>query len=603
MRKFQSLFLLTFLLPLFTLAQTTTGSITGVVKDASGQTLIGATITATHMPTGTIYRVQSRTGGRFDVANMNPGGPYKIEASYTGYKTQEHTEVYVGLGEAIRQDFTLTITGQEIDIVTISGKRSTKSGTETVIGRDKMANLPRVSGSIPDLVRLTPQAKVDNNGGISIAGQNNRYNSFYIDGALNNDVFGIPNSGTNGGSTGTPPISIDAIDQFQIAVSPYDASLGNFTGGSINAITRSGTNKLDGSVYYLFRNQDLAGKTPGVAKEQAKKLNNSLAQVAGFRIGGPIIKNKLFYFLNAEIQREDRAQPFEFSNYEGKLTIDKINQLRDTLISKYQYDPGGFLDNHEKIVANRITAKVDWNISDNNKLSVSYRYNQAERTNVSQSSKNTINFYNNGYLHPNTTHSTSVELKTNLRKGATNRLLLTYVSSKDDRGPMGNPFPRVIIDDTLRNYLVFGTENNSTANKLTQHNLALFDAFKINLGKHSLTFGTDNEFSYSNNVFIRNNFGAYRYGSLNAFLNNTGPSLYNRSYSAIDDVIGDNTNAAAKFSTLRLSLFANDDIRVNNHFSINVGLRLDATSFITTPREDTFFNNKNSSNLNIYETH
>lgn len=588
MKKFQPL-LLAFLLPVMALAQTTTGSMTGVIQNDKEEKLVGASISATHIPTGTVYQAQTRTGGRFDIANMNPGGPYTIEVSYTGYNTQRHTDVYLSLGEAARQDFSLATKGEDIGIVVVGGKKSTnKDGI--LIDRTKIANLPAISRNISDLLRFTPQARVDNSGGISIAGQNNRFNSFYIDGAPNNDAFGLSSAGTNGGQTGTPPISIDAIDQFQVSISPYDASLGNFTGGSINAVTRSGTNNVEGSVYYLFRNQDLAGKTPGVPKEQAKKLNNSMAQTVGFRVGGPIIKNKLFYFLNAEIQRENRAQPFEFGRYQGTLKQTDLDTLRNKLAT-YGYDPGGYLDNPEKIVANRIAAKLDWNINDKNKLSISYRYNQAERTNASQSNNNTINFYNNGYLMPNATHSTSIELKTNLQRGASNRLLITYVNIKDDRTPMGKLFPRVTVEDGT-NKVIFGSENSSVANKLTQQNIALVDMFKFHINNHNFTVGTDNEFTYANNVFIRDNFGAYTYGSLNTFVKDLGPRSYSRQYSAIDNGIGDNTSAAAKFSTLRLGAFINDDIRINDHFSINLGLRLDATQFLTTPREDTFFNNR-----------
>ena len=205
----------------------------------------------------------------------------------------------------------------EVVVAARAAQTSGKGGTETSIGRDKMANLPTVGRNVSDYLTFVPQAKITGDGGVSLAGQNNRYNSFYIDGAVNNDVFGLAASGTNGGQSGIAPISIDAIDQFQVVLAPYDASLGNFTGGGINAITRSGTNNLSGSVYYFFRNEKISGKTPGVAKSAATKLSDFSNRTIGFRVGGPIIKNKLFFFINGEVQRDKRPQPFDFSTYAG----------------------------------------------------------------------------------------------------------------------------------------------------------------------------------------------------------------------------------------------------------------------------------------------
>ncbi len=281
---------------------------------------------------------------------------------------------------------------------TRTSREGAKGGTETNVGRDKMANLPTVGRNVSDFLRYVPQAKITADGGVALAGQNNRYNSFYIDGAVNNDVFGLAASGTNGGQAGISPISIDAIDQFQVVLSPYDASLGNFTGGGINAITRSGTNNVEGSVYYFFRNENLSGKTPGVPKDQAVKLSDFSNKTYGFRIGGPIIKNKVFFFLNAEMQRDERPQPFNDSLYNGTSKRPDIARLIDTLKTKYGYDPGSYLDNPEKVEADRIAAKIDWNINADHKLSASYRFNKGLRYNTSRSAANIINFYNNGYL-------------------------------------------------------------------------------------------------------------------------------------------------------------------------------------------------------------
>ena len=253
-KKLLQFVLAVLILPAFALAQNTTSSLSGSVKTNTGEVLVGATVTATHEPTGTTYRVQSRAGGRFDISNMNPGGPYIVEVSFLNYANEKKTDLYLSLGDVLKVDFALASKVNNLGNVTVSTLRKTtetsgKGGAETTIGRDKMANLPTVGRNIYDYLRAVPQAKLVNGseGAVSIAGQNNRYNAFYVDGAINNDVFGLSASGTNGGQAAIAPLSIDAIDQFQVVISPFDASLGNFTGGGINAITRSGTNKTSAS--------------------------------------------------------------------------------------------------------------------------------------------------------------------------------------------------------------------------------------------------------------------------------------------------------------------------------------------------------------------
>lgn len=590
--------------PLLMIAQVTTSSITGTVENASGEGMVGATITAVHIPTGTISKAVTRDGGRFDIANVNPGGPYKITVTYVGFGEAAHEGVYITLGEKSIQDFILTEKSQQLQEVVITGlganKGGAKGGAETTISRNQINNLPTVGRNISDYLRMVPQTTVTGDGGISFAGQNNRYNSFYIDGAVNNDVFGLAASGTNGGQTGVAPISMDAIEQFQVVVSPYDASLGNFTGGGINAITRSGTNTFHGSAYYFFRNEDISGKTPGVPKEEATKLSDFSNKTAGIRLGGPIIKNKLFFFVNGEIQRDVRPQPFDFSDYDGSVSKADIENLVSFLKNEYGYDPGSFLNIGEKVNANRLVAKVDWNINNANKLSVSYRHTDAERFNTSRSSSQNINFYNNGYVMPNKTNSGSLEWTSRFNGGSNNKLLLTFTRVIDDRGPIGSPFPRVRIRDGAAD-INFGTEEFSTANQLKQNNYALFDVFRFYKGKHSFSVGTDNEFSYSYNVFIRQNFGSYDFSDLNTFLSGGEASSYRRSYSLLDDVTGDKSvNAAAEFNTLRLGFFVNDDIRVSDNFSLNLGLRLDKTKFLTEPREDEFFNDSAVSKISQY---
>ena len=597
-KKLLQFVLAVLILPAFALAQNTTSSLSGSVKTNTGEVLVGATVTATHEPTGTTYRVQSRAGGRFDISNMNPGGPYIVEVSFLNYANEKKTDLYLSLGDVLKVDFALASKVNNLGNVTVSSLRKTtetsgKGGAETTIGRDKMANLPTVGRNIYDYLRAVPQAKLINGseGAVSIAGQNNRYNAFYVDGAINNDVFGLSASGTNGGQAAIAPLSIDAIDQFQVVISPFDASLGNFTGGGINAITRSGTNKTSASVYYFLQNQDLAGKTPTGLKENATRLNNFSKKTYGFRLGGAITKNKLFYFINVDLQRDLRPQPFDFSQYNGNTKdINVLNSLAATLKSTYNYEAGGFLDNTEEVNADRITARLDWNINDRHKLSLSNRYTKGERLNTSTSSSGTINFYNNGFQFPTTTNSTSAELKSLVGKNASNKMLVTYTDVNDDRGPLGQAFPRVRINDGS-GAIVFGPDNSSTANLLTQKNWSFYDEFKVTLGKHALKFGVDYEYNDVFNTFIQNTFGNYTYANLNDFLTNARPQNYQYGFSMVDNGKGDNTDAAAKFKIAKGSMFLNDEIRPTDNLTLSFGIRADYYKFLSTPWADDYTNN------------
>lgn len=580
-------------LPFLINAQVTTSSLSGTVKGSDNEPLIGATITATHIPTGTVYRVISRSAGQFDINNMNPGGPYKVVASFVGFNEEVKDDIFLSLGEKGTVNFLLINKTSSLTEVVIAARQALtqgKGGTETNIARDKIQNMPTVSRSISDYLRFTPQAKITGDGGISLAGQNNRYNAFYIDGAINNDVFGLAASGTNGGQAGINPISIDAIDQFQVVLSPFDASIGGFTGGGINAITRSGTNTVTGSAWYYFRNENLAGKTPGdIPKDQRTKLANLDNKIYGFRVGGPIIKNKLFFFLLGESERNLRPQPFT-GKYNGIATPDSIAKLVNFLKSTYNYDPGGYLDNPEKVNVDRITAKLDWNISNKNKLSLSYRYNNGERYNTNATSSTTINFYNNGYIFPTKSNSVTAELRTSFKGNATNRLLLTYTNVSDDRNPLGAQFPRVTIRDGSGT-LAFGTEPFSTGNLLTQKNWTFNDAFKFNIGKNLITIGTDNLYSKAYNLFIRQLYGQYAYASLNDFISNRKPTRYDRSFSLLETKTNEASSvSAAEFRYLNLGFFINDEIKVSDRFTINLGIRADKAKYLDQPREDKFFN-------------
>lgn len=600
-------------MPFLLIAQVTTSSISGVVKDKAGNTLPGSTITATHTPTGTVYTSVARSGGRFDINNMNPGGPYVISTTFVGFETEKKEDIYLVLGEVSRMDFVLSDKSTELSTVVVSGVRAgAKAGNETQIGRDKLAVLPTVGRNLNDYIRFTPQTKITSTGGISIAGQNNRYNGFLIDGAVNNDVFGLSDQGTNGGRAGTPPISIDAVDQIVVQLSPYDAALGNFTGGAINAITKSGTNTLHGSAYYIFRNQDMAGKTPGPVPDSARvKLSNFKNQTYGFTIGGPIVKNKAFFFVNAEIQKDSRPQPYTPQNVlnpDGSIrynVVDSVEKLRNFLRTQYNYETGDYLNNPDDIDRLNINTRFDFNLNPKNKLTLSYRYTKTERTNPGRSTNSTINFVNGAEFFPSTTHSGNAELNTKFSNKMNNKFRVSFTDVVDDRGPTGSPFPAVTLQSFNGGPTInFGTEAASSANLLKQRIINFYDAFKIYKGKNAVTVGADIDFNKSYNLFMNRAYSLYGYnnlgaagpsqiGSLQAFMEDRGAQRIRRGYSLVDDNSkgGDlATNAAANFKSVRLGFFLNDDIKISNNFTLTLGLRADKTTFTTSAPEDVFFN-------------
>jgi hypothetical protein len=579
------------------IAQVTTSNLGGLVRSTSGELLTGATVKATHIPTGTVTNAKTAANGRYLINNIQPGGPYRIEISFVGYSSGSVDDVFLNLGETEKVDFDLApISKQLNEVVVTTSRRSPpigKGSVETSITPDRMANLPTVGRNLSDFIRLTPQAKTTFGGGISIAGQNNRYNQIMFDGAVNNDVFGLSESGTNGGQTGSSPISIDAIESFQVGVSPYDVALGNFTGGTVNAITKSGTNKFKGSAYWINRNESFAGKTPTGPKENAKRLPDFQGNIFGATLGGPIIKNKLFFFISGEFQRDERPQPFDPSTFRtppGQAFQDSVDLIYNRLQS-YGYDAGDYIDIPDLLNSNKIAAKLTWNIDKIHRLNVSYRYTKSDRSLTSGSTSTRINFFNNGYLFPSTTNSASVELLSRFSNKVSNKLLLTYTNVLDDRDPLGQAFPRVTLNSVNGTSYVFGTENFSTGNQLKQNNIALFDEFLYTAGNHQLKFGVDMEYSKSYNLFVRDNFGTYTYNFVNHWLQDLRPAAYTRSYSLVDDKVGDGSAAGTEFKTLRMGFFVGDQWNFSNQFSLNFGVRVDNFEFLTTPNVDTFFNN------------
>ncbi len=575
---------------------TTSGSITGRVTDMSGEALIGATLIAVHGPSGTTVGTVTNEDGFFRFENLRVGGPYSLTANYTGFGDVAMEGIEIRLGETKKFDFTLDENINElttIEVYATAGNTGESAGARTQISTEAVERMPTINRDIDDFLRLTPQASSYGDG-LSFAGTNNRYNAIYIDGAINNDVFGLSSSGTNGGQTGIAPFSIDIIDQFQVAISPYDVSSGGFAGAAINAVTKSGTNNFEGTAYYFFQNQDLVGKTNQTLVDRINGERKNVADFTkstyGASLGGPIIKDKLFFFANVELQKDETPEPFEFATYTGNSTVEELDGLRNFLIESYDYDPGTFGDVNDQLDGLKLFGKIDYNISQNHRLTLRHNYTKAEQYSRSASNPNTINFSNNGIYFPSITNSTALELNSRFGSSNTNSLIIGYTNVNDDRDPIGGDFPFVIIEDGSSKLIRLGSEEFSTGNSLQQKIFTITDNFKIYKGAHTFTIGTHNEFYDIYNLFIGQNYGTYRYTSIGAFVGGLPAKEYDRAYSLVDDITGDGSAAAADFNAMQLGVYLQDEWTVNHRLSLMGGIRLDVPILTTQPEEDTYFN-------------
>ena len=569
----------------------TTSSINVQITDNNDQPLPGANVLAVHTPTGTEYGVVTDFDGYYRIPNMRVGGPYTLTITYVGFEDILLEGVFLRLGDAERISRQMSESNNALDEVIISASKngifdSGQTGSNTNISQRQVANLPSATRSLGDFIRTTPEAQVGENGSISLGGQNNRYNSIYIDGAVNNDAFGLAGSGTNGGQTGVSPISIDAIESFQVNLAPFDVRQSGFAGGSINAITRSGSNNTEGSAYYYLRNQDLAGKTPtALSEDNREKLTDFTAELFGARVGGAIVEDKLFYFINYERQNEETPQPFVFDRYQGDASRQDIANLKQGLIDNYGYNPGVFENNPTTLISDKLIARIDWNLNDKNSITVKNSYVNAENTDPRQSSDRNLNFTGRGVFFPSRTNSTTLEWSTTNGSNMSNNLLIGYTDVLDDRNPTGDPFPAVQIFDGSGN-IYFGSEPFSTANLLEQKVLNITNNFEIYRGRHKFTFGANFENIDSKNVFFRQNFGQYRFSSLadfNTYLDdidgNEAPArFYDRGYS-LQGGTGDNSAGAAEFAYSSLGFYAQDDVDLTDDLKVSLGLRIDLPFF------------------------
>ncbi|MGX5817010.1 TonB-dependent receptor [Chitinophaga lutea] len=578
-------------------AQVTTGGLTGTVKDgSSNEMLIGATVKAVHVPSGTVYGTTTMDNGRFNIPNMRVGGPYTITVTYVSYKEETAQNVNIPLGQTFRIDFTLESAATGLQEVVVTGRQDktfnpSRTGASTTIGRDQLNRLPTLNRSVQDFTRLTPQAGKS----LNFAGRNGLYNSFTVDGSLFSNAFGITE--LPGSSAGAQPVSLDAIDQLQVNLAPYDVKLSGFTGAGINAVTKSGTNEFSGSVYSFFRSRGLTGD-----KVQGKKVTNSEfnQKQFGFRLGGPIIKNKLFFFVNGEMERQTAPASSLVANTDPTITDPSklpagtsvvlksdLEAVRNLLINQYDYDPGAYENFSFKTNNEKITARIDWNISNKHKFTFRYSYlNAYQDKDPSASNSNSgrgqsttsIYFENMKYRQYQKVNSYVAELNSTFSNRFSNNLSATYSRFRDYREIAGSrPFPVVDIQKGGANYISFGSEPFSGLNLLNQDILQITDNFNYYLGKHTMTFGLSGEFFKFSNGFAQFVYGQYRYASMadftaaasgNAAIN---PLLYQLTYSAV----AGNARPTADLKTAQFSAYAQDEFQVTDNFRLTYGVRLD----------------------------
>lgn len=596
-------------LPFLIMAQVTSGSLTGFVRNDKGEALAGATVTVLHVPTGSNYVTVSRSNGQYTVPNLRVGGPYTVTVHYSGYADQVVSDLNITLGTPVNVDAALSINTQELNAVTVvaSGKGSIinaqKNGTSTYISSRQLQTLPTINRSVQDFARLTPQVKAGNNGadgnstGLSFAGQSNRFNQFSIDGANASDAFGLGSTGTNGGQANVNPISLEAIQEIQIVLSPYDVTQGGFTGGGINAVTKSGTNNFHGSVYGQYQNEGFVGKSSAYNSKTTKtKYGDFENKTYGASLGGPIVKNKLFFF--ATFERYEKSTPLAFdptiAGSGSRANADTLQAIRDFMLNTYGYDLGSFGAISNTNQSTSVFGRIDWNISNKHKLTLRHSYVDGSNQIRSRTATTPL-FENTGYEFTDKSNSSVLELNSTFSSKASNVLRLTYNRIRDER--ISKQAPNLFISnyDAVEKVNIsynLGSDYSSAANSLGQDIFSITDNFTIYKGDHNFTFGTNNEFFKSDNVFLQGYYGAYTYNAggnstnnLSNWFNNTGMTQYQVGYSTAGR--GDKANAVLK--SAQLSAYAQDVWSASKNFKLTYGLRVDLPIISSKPAENKSF--------------
>ena len=583
-------------------AQVTTSALSGQVVDQSGEPVIGAAVVALHEPSGTVYGAVTNADGRYTIQGMRPGGPYKVDFSCLGYQDAAYTGVTLQLAETYSLNAKIAESSEFLEATVIVADATSKfaaqekTGSVTNINSRQIEAVPTVNRSITDVTRLSPYG----GNGMSFAGSDGRTANFTVDGANFNNNFGLSENLPGGGN----PISIDAIEELQVVISPYDVRQTNFIGGGVNAITKSGTNTFKGTAYVYHRNENLRGDTiDGEQILSARAKDRSTTY--GFTLGGPIIKNKLFFFVNAELNKKPTivnrwrgssngvADP---DNYISRTTNADLQKVSEFVKNKYGYDTGSWTDFPADESNAKILARLDWNISQKHKLALRYNYTINNIWNSPNSSsmdggtrmvdgrmsKSSMSYANTMYSMQNLVHTWSLDLNSRLTDNLSNQFLATFSKLDDIRGSNSDEFPHIDIKDGnlmedgkgTNNYIALGYElftwNNAVHNTVAN----VKDDLTYYMGRHKITGGVNFEYQMADNQYMRNGTGYYRYESVNDFLSGATPEIVCLTYG----YDGEKT-PAARVRFYKAGVYAQDEWNATERFKLTYGLRLDGLFF------------------------
>jgi len=577
------------------MAQVTTSSMSGKVTlgHEGGEEVIGATVQAVHEPSGTRYAAVTNVDGLFSIQGMRTGGPYAVTVSYVGFQPKTLKGIQLQLGETYNVQVWLSEDANELAEVVISGKASKfaaeKTGASTNITSQQITNMPTVNRGITEFTRLSPYG----GNGMSFVGSDGRLGNFTVDGANFNNNFGLSDGLPGGGN----PISIDAIEEMQVVISPFDVRQTNFIGGGVNAITKSGTNTFKGSAYVYHKNENMQGDA--IDREQISGARlKSQNTTYGFTLGGPIIKNKLFFFVNGELEKSPNevnrwrasedgvADP---DNYLSRTTLSDMQRVSDFVRDRYGYNTGSWTSYPATDENTKLLARIDWNITDKHHLALRYNYtkNTANRqtngTSMDPSSKRKANnrlskasmaFANSLYSQDNNVHSFSFDLNSRLTDNLSNQFLATYSKLDDIRGSNSEPFPFIDILKDDDNYMSLGYElftwNNGVHNTVWN----VKDDLTYYTGKHKIMGGISFEHQMADNAYQRNGTGYYRYLSLDDFLNGAAPEVVALTYG-----YGGEQNPAARVTFNKAGIYAQDEWTMTDKFKLTYGIRFDGLFF------------------------
>ncbi|MDC1900316.1 TonB-dependent receptor, partial [Bacteroides uniformis] len=573
-------------------AQVTTSSLSGKVTDPDKEAIIGATVQAIHEPSGTRYGAITNIDGRYTIQGMRAGGPYSVEVSYIGYQTMMFKDVTLQLGEVYNLNVQMKESSELLEEVVVTAQKtkfaSEKTGATTNISNTQITSMPSVSRSITDYSRLSAYG----GNGMSFAGSDGRTANFTIDGANFNNNFGLSSNLPGGGN----PVSIEAIDEIQIVISPFDVRQTNFIGGGINAITKSGTNTYKGTAYIYHQNENMRGDA--IDRETilgAREKDQSTTY--GFTIGGPIIKNKLFFFANGELQNTPaianrwRASEDGVANadaYISRATIADLQKVSDIAKERYGYNTGSFSSFPSDNKNTKLLARIDWNINNNHRLALRYNYTKntvwnapnassmdgGTRMSGSRTSQYAMSYANSMYSLDNLVHSLSFDLNSRFSATLSNQFLATFSKLDDVRGTNSSIFPFVDILKDNQNYISFGEElftyNNAVHNTVWN----IKDDVTYYTGNHKIMVGLNYEHQMADNQYLRNGTGYYRYTSLDDFVQGAAPEIVCLTYG----YNGEN-EPASRVQYNKLGFYLQDEWNVRSDFKVTAGLRFDGLFF------------------------